>query len=501
MVLSDIAGGFATVLQPTNFLFCFLGVFAGTLIGVLPGIGALAAISILLPITFYMDPTPAIIMLAGIFYGAQYGGSTASILMNLPGTAANAVTCLDGYPLSKSGKAGVALFVTTITSFIGGSFAILVLMFLAPVLARFALSFGAAEYFAVMFFALVAGSTMASGSIYKGLAMVVLGVLLGTVGMDMQTAYPRFQFGLRELSDGINLVAVAMGLFGISEILVNLARTSGMPFTVQAVKLSSLFPSWAEIRAAMMPSLRGAGTGTACGILPGSGPTIASFIAYSLEKRVSKTPEKFGKGAIEGIAAPESANNASVQSAFIPMLSLGIPGDATTAILLGALMIHGIAPGPSLVTAQSELFWGLIASFWIGNILLLILNIPLIGVWVSILRIPYRILYPSMLFFICLGVFSIRNSVFDVYVAVGFGILGVVMFLLRFPAAPLLLGFILGPLVEENLRNALLISRGRPDILFGSWISIGFLAASAAIVLVSVLGPLVARRARRTPAE
>ena len=498
MDFASISGGFATALEPQNFLFCFFGVTAGTLVGVLPGIGALAAISMLLPITFYMEPTAAIIMLAGIFYGAQYGGSTASILMNLPGTAANAVTCLDGYPMSKAGRAGVALFITTIASFIGGSLAILVLMFLTPVVARAALAFGAAEYFAVMLFALVAGSTMSGGSLLKGLAMVVLGVAFGLVGLDMQTAFPRFQFGVQELADGLSLVAIAMGLFGISEILVNLIGAAGTPFTVQSVKLRSLVPKWEDLRMSAMPTLRGTACGTVCGILPGAGPTIASFIAYAFEKRVSRTPERFGKGAVEGISSAEAANNASVQSAFIPTLSLGIPGDATTAVLLGALMIHGIVPGPGLVTSQPELFWGLIASFWIGNVLLLLLNIPLIGVWVSILRIPYRALYPAMLFFICVGVFSIRNSVFDVYIALLFGVIGFGLNLLRYPTALLLLGFILGPMIEENLRNALLISRGSPGILFGSWISTGFLAASVLIVVLGVGNGVRRWRLRRT---
>lgn len=497
MDLSNIATGFATALQPSNFLFCFIGVTVGTLVGVLPGIGALAAISMLLPLTFYMEPTTAIIMLAGIFYGAQYGGSTASILMNLPGTAANAVTCLDGYPMSKQGRAGVALFITTICSFVAGSLAILVLMFLAPVVARTALAFGAAEYFAVMVFALVAGSTLSGGSILKSMAMVVVGVVFGLVGMDMQTGYPRFQFGSQQLADGLNLVAIAMGLFGISEILLNLIKNESTPFAVQSIKLRSLMPTWKDMRQSTMPTLRGAGVGTAAGILPGAGPTIAAFIAYAVEKRVSRNPEKFGKGAVEGIAAPEASNNAAVQSAFIPTLSLGIPGDATTAVLLGALMIHGIAPGPGLVSAQPELFWGLIASFWIGNVLLLALNIPLIGVWVSILRIPYRALYPAMLFFICIGVFSIRNSVFDVYVALAFGVVGLGLALLNFSTAPLLLGFILGPMVEEYMRNALLISRGSPSIFFGSWISTTFLLATAAIIVLAVVQGLVGMRTQR----
>jgi len=485
---SQLLSGFITAFEPANLLFCFIGVTVGTFVGVLPGIGALAAISMLLPITYYMEPTAALIMLAGIFYGAQYGGSTASILMNLPGTAANAVTCLDGYPMSKQGRAGVALFITTMASFVGGSIAILALIFLAPAIASFALNFGAAEYFAVMVFGLVAGSTMWSGSTLKGLAMVTFGVVLGLVGLDMQSAHPRFQFGLPQLSEGLSLVAVAMGLFGVSEILVNVMRSGSDPLRVQHVTLRSLLPNRADLRVSIFPTLRGALSGSVMGILPGAGPTIASFLAYAVEKRVSKNPEKFGKGAVEGVAGPESANNAAVQSAFIPTLSLGIPGDATSAVLLGALMIHGIAPGPNLVTTEPELFWGLIASFWIGNVLLLILNIPLIGVWVSILRIPYRALYPAMLFFICIGVYSVNNNVLDVYVVIFFGAIGTFLLLMKFPIAPLLLGFILGPLIEEHMRNALLISRGHLSIFVSSTISQVFLGATLLLILLTIIG-------------
>lgn len=491
---SPVLHGFTVALQPMNLFYCMIGVTAGTFVGVLPGIGALAAISMLLPITYYMEPTAALIMLAGIFYGAQYGGSTASILMNLPGTAANAVTCLDGYPMSKQGRAGPALFVTTVASFVGGSIAILLLIYLAPAFARMALSFGAAEYAAVMVFGLVAGSTMWSGSTLKGIAMVVIGVLLGTVGIDMHSGFSRFQFGSPQLAEGFSLVAVAMGLFGVAEILANLLRSDGEPLRVQRVTARSLMPTRDDVRRSVFPTLRGAASGSAMGILPGAGPTIAAFLAYAVERRVAREPERFGKGAVEGVAAPESANNAAVQAAFIPTLSLGIPGDATSAVLLGALMIHGIAPGPNLVTTHPDLFWGLVASFWIGNVLLLILNIPLIGVWVSILRIPYRALYPAMLFFICLGVYSVNNSMFDVYVMIGFGLFGTVAAILNFPVAPLLLGFILGPLIEENVRNALLISRGNFSVFLQSGLSISFLVAAAGLIVLSVWSALRARR-------
>ena len=498
MNLNQVLSGFATAFEPGNLIFCLVGVSVGMVVGVLPGIGALAAISLLLPLTYYMEPTASLIMLAGIFYGAQYGGSTASILMNLPGDSANAVTCLDGYPMAKQGRAGVALFVTTISSFVGGCFAILLLIFFAPIIAKLALRFGAAEYFAVMLFGLVAGSALSGGSFLKGIAMVALGVVLGLVGIDMQTAYPRFLFGFREqLFDGLSLVAVVMGVFGVAEILVNLMRSNSTPFTVQSVKLRSLIPTWQDVKDSTMPTLRGSAIGSACGILPGAGPTISSFIAYAVERRVSRTPERFGKGAIEGIASPEAANNAAAQAAFIPTLSLGIPGNATSAIMLGALMIHGMAPGPNLISDEPVFFWGLVASFWIGNVVLLILNIPLIGVWVSILRVPYRALYPAMLFFVCIGVYSINYSVFDVYVTLLFGLVGAVMMVLGFPAAPLLLGFILGPLIEENLRNALLISRGGFGILVASPIGMGFHIASALLIVTSLYGLVSAFILRR----
>jgi len=494
--LSNLMVGFGVALQPENILFCAIGATLGTFIGVVPGIGALSAISMLLPLTFYLDPTTAIIMLAGIFYGAQYGGSTASILLNLPGTATNAVTCLDGYPMAKQGRAGVALFMTTITSFVGGSFSILLLIGLAPAIASFALSFGAREYFAVMLFGLVAASTLSGGSPVKGFAMVAFGVLLGTVGIDPNSGAQRFQFGILELADGLNLVAVAMGLFGVAEILANLMQRTEAPFKVQPVSLRSLIPTKKDVKDSTMPTVRGMIIGAICGVLPGTGPTIASFMAYATEKRVSKHPERFGHGTIEGIASPEAANNSSVQAAFIPTLSLGIPGDAVMAVLLGALMIHGITPGPALVNEHPTLFWGLVASFWVGNFFCLILNFPLIGIWVRMLRIPYHALYPAILFFICLGVYSINYNVFDIYVVIVFGLIGVGMLRLGFPAAPLLLGFILGPMIEENLRRALLLSRGDLSYLGSSPVSLAFLLASLAVVVLSMRGIAAAGIAR-----
>ncbi|ODT81837.1 MAG: hypothetical protein ABS76_10310 [Pelagibacterium sp. SCN 64-44] len=499
--LSAIQMGFATAFEWNNLVFCFVGVALGTVVGLLPGIGALSTISMLLPLTFYMQPTTAIIMLAGVFYGAQYGGSIASILLNIPGTATNAITCLDGYPLAKQGRAGVALAITTFSSFIGGSFAILVLMLVGPMLADVALAFGAPEYTAIMLFGLIAASTLSGGSMLKGLAMVVLGVVLGTVGMDMNTGVQRFQFGMPELADGLSIVALAMGLFGVAEILVNLMRSDGSPFKVHDVTLRSLIPTRKDVKESTMPTVRGTLIGTVLGILPGTGATIASFMAYATEKRVSRTPEIFGKGAMAGIASPEASNNAAVQSAFIPTLSLGIPGDAVMAVMLGALMIHGIAPGPGLVNQHPELFWGLIASFWIGNVLLLVLNLPFIGVFVRILKIPYDALYIAMLFFICVGVFSIRNSVFDIFIVLGFGVVGVFMILGRYPAAPLLLGFILGPMIEENLRRALLLSRGSFNIFVSTPVSATFMALCV-VTLVATAGlPLVRRSIRKAASD
>ena len=497
MDVSGLAGGFAVAIQPANLMFCFLGVTLGTVIGLLPGIGALSTISMLLPVTFYMDPTAAIIMLAGVFYGAQYGGSTASILLNIPGTATNAVTCLDGHPMAKNGRAGVALAMTTIVSFAGGTFGVLVLVFLAPLIAGVALEFGAAEYFSIAVFGLIAASTLSPGSALKGLAMVVLGLVLGLVGMDVTSGMKRYDFGLLPLADGLNIVALAMGLFGVAEILVNLMRSDGNPYTIGTFSLASMLPDAADRKAMRGPIWRGALIGTACGILPGTGATIASFLAYATERRVSKHPEKFGTGIVEGITAPETANNASVQSAFIPTLSLGIPGDAVMAVMLGALMIHGIAPGPALVRQEPELFWGLIMSFWVGNVILLALNLPLIGVFVRILKIPYDALYIAMLLFICLGVYSIRNNVFDVYLVIFFGILGVGMLLWRYPAAPLLLGFLLGPMLEENARRALLVSRGDFTAFFGSPVAAGFMGLSIAVLAWSIGKPLLRTLGRR----
>jgi len=481
-IASGLLLGLQTAMQPEILLYCFIGVFLGTLIGVLPGIGALAAISLLLPITFHLEPTAAIVMLAGVYYGAQYGGSTASILLNLPGTPSSAVACLDGYPMAKQGRAGVALFMTTVASFIGSMLGIVALVAFAPGIAEIGLLFGAAEYFSIMLLGLIAAATLAAGSPLKGLAMVLFGLLLGTVGTDVNSGVPRFDFEIPELMDAISLVALAMALFGIAELIssVNLKRDGEVK---EKITLRSMLPSREDVRQSVRPMLRGSGIGGFMGALPGTGPSIAAFMSYAVEKKVAKDPSRFGKGAIEGVTAPESANNAAAQTAFVPTLSLGIPGDAVMALMLGALIIHGIQPGPMLMTAQPELFWGLIVSFAIGNIMLVILNLPLVGIWVSILRIPYHVLYPAILVFICLGVYSVNNNVFDIYMTAVLGVLGYILLKLRFEPAPLLLGFVLGPMMEENLRRAMLLSRGDPSTFIERPISAVVLGLCALLLL------------------
>jgi putative tricarboxylic transport membrane protein len=481
--------GLQSAMQPITLLYCFIGVFLGTLIGVLPGIGALATISLLLPITYHIPPTAAIVMLAGVYYGAQYGGSTASILLNLPGTPSSAVACLDGYPMAKKGRAGVALFMTTIASFVGSMLGIAMLVAFAPGIAELGLKFGPAEYFSMMLLGLVAASTMASGSPLKGLAMVILGLLLGTVGTDVNSGQARFDFGVPELMDGINLVALAMGVFGISEVIsgINQKREGEVK---EKINFRTMTPTKDDVKRSIFPMLRGTGIGSFFGALPGTGASIASFMSYAVEKKVSKTPERFGHGAIEGVTAPESANNAAAQTAFVPTLSLGIPGDAVMALMLGALIIHGIQPGPLLMTQQPELFWGLIVSFGIGNIMLMVLNLPLIGLWVAILRIPYNVLYPAILVFISLGVYSVNNNTFDVFMVAGIGVLGYAMAVFKFEAAPLLLGFVLGPLMEENLRRALLLSRGDMMTFLDRPISLAFLCFCAALLVWSAIATL-----------
>ncbi len=496
-LLGNLWLGLQVAVEPITLAYCFFGVFLGTVVGVLPGLGALAAISLLLPLTYHIPPTAAIIMRAGVYYGAQYGGSTASILLNLPGTPSSAVTCLDGYPMAKKGKAGVALFVTTIASLAGAMSGLVLLTLFSPMIAEVGLKFGPAEFFSMMVLGLVAASSMSSGSAAKGLAMVVFGLLLGMVGTDVNSGVARFSFDVPELMDGINLIALAMGLFGVAEVVrcINSADTNRRP---DKVTLKSMVPTKDEFRATVKPMMRGSALGSALGALPGVGPSIAAFMSYAIEKRVAKDPSRFGQGAIEGITAPESANNASAQTAFVPSLSLGIPGDAVMAVMLGALIIHGIQPGPMLITEQPQLFWGLVVSFAIGNIMLVILNLPTIGLWVALLRIPFAWMYPAILVFVALGVYSVNNNTFDILMVAGLGIMGYALMVLRFEPAPLLLGYILGPMLEENLRRALLLSRGDPMVFMQRPISATLLALTGALLAWAVWstlrGHLKARR-------
>lgn len=500
-LLTNLAAGFQVALTWQALLFCLAGVMLGTFVGALPGIGALTAISLCLPLTYYMLPVHGLILLAGIFYGAQYGSSTSSILLNIPGTPAAAATCLDGHPMARMGRAGQALFIVTLSSFFGGSFAILILVVAAPPLAEFAIGFGAPEYFAVMLLGLIAASTASSGSPVKGLAMVVLGLVLGMVGTDVTSGDYRFTLGLVELTDGINLVAMAMGLFGIAEVLSNLSQPATPLPPKRGFGLREMLPTRSEAHLAVRPAIRGAFVGSGIGALPGTGPAIAAFIAYALEKRVSRTPERFGTGAVEGIAAPESANNASVQAAFIPTLCIGVPGDAIMAFMLGAMILHGIVPGPGLISEQPDMFWGLVASFWIGNLMLLVLTLPMLGLWVRMLSIPRQVLYPAIVFLICVGVYSVNSNVFDVFVAVVFGLVGFVMTTFNYPVAPVLLGYILGPLIEENFRRTLFISDGDFFAFVGSPVSAIFILLSV-VALAYLPAMALYRRCRaRMPIE
>ncbi len=458
--LADLWTGFGVALEPHNLMWCFIGVLVGNMVGVLPGMGPLATISILLPLTFGIKPVGAILMLAGILYGAQYGGAICSILLNLPCHPPHAVTCLDGFPMTKQGKGGVALGLSVMGSFIGASWGITEMIFLAPVLVRIALEFGPAEICSLMLLGLLAGSTLARGSPIKGVAMTVFGLLLGIVGTDVESGTYRLTFGMAHLYDGIELVALALGIFGIAEFMNSVNQVMPVNLAYSNVRLRDMRPSKAEVKRAFPAMIRGTLVGSLCSLIPGTGPTIASFIAYAAEKKISKTPEKFGTGMIEGVVAPETSTHSSIQGDFIPTMSLGIPGDAVMALLLGALMIQGIVPGPQLINEHPDIFWGLVASFWIGNIVLVLLNVPLIGVWVKLLAIPYKYLFPSALFFVCIGVYAANNDMFQVGETIVFGIFGYVLLRLGFHPAPILLGFVLGPRFEESFRRAMLISRG-----------------------------------------
>ncbi|MGL4175765.1 MAG: tripartite tricarboxylate transporter permease [Dermatophilaceae bacterium] len=488
---SNIQLGLESALTPTNVLVCLIGVAIGTAVGVLPGIGPTATIALLLPITFNFEPAASIIMLAGIYYGAQYGGSTSAILLNVPGETSAAVTAIDGYQMARRGRAGKALATAALGSFFAGTVGTVVLFFLGPPLAEVALEFGPPEYFSLVVLGLFASIALASGSLLKAVAMIVLGLLLGTVGQDLYTGTPRFTFGLRELFAGLNFVAIAVGVFGVAEILRNL---EGDGLTRRAVrKVEGLWLSRDERRQIRFPVLRGTALGSALGILPGGGHVLASFGAYSVEKRLSKRPETFGRGAIEGVAGPESANNAAAQTSFIPLLTLGLPAHPVMALLLGALLIQGIVPGPTLFEAEPTLVWGLIVSMFVGNVLLVLLNLPLIGIWVRMLRVPYRWLFPAIISFSAVGCFSIGLNAYDVLAVAFFGALGYLLIRVGCEPAPLLLGFVLGPLLEENLRRSLIISQGDPSVFVTRPLSLVLLVLAAVAVAVAVL-PSIRRK-------
>ncbi|PRB80012.1 tripartite tricarboxylate transporter permease [Pseudomonas sp. MYb185] len=484
-LLANLAIGVEAALTWNNLLYCLIGVTLGTLVGVLPGLGPVATIAMLLPITYGLSPAAALIMLSGIYYGAQYGGSTTAILVNLPGESSSVVTCLDGHAMARKGRAGAALGIAAIGSFIAGSFAILLVAAAATPLAAFALKFGPAEYFSLMLLGLVAAVVLAQGDLLKAVAMTLLGLLLGLIGVDVNSGEERFTFGLPELADGISFVVISMGIFGIGEIISNLERDETRKISVS--KVGRILPSRDDYRRSWKPIARGTGLGSILGILPGGGAMLSAFASYMVEKRLAKDPSRFGKGAIEGVAGPESANNAGAQTSFIPLLVMGLPSNAVMALMVGAMMIHGIVPGPQVITERPELFWGVIVSMWVGNVLLLMLNLPLIGIWVKLLSVPYRMLYPAILLFCCIGVYSVNNSLFDVLLTVGFGVLGYLFIKLRCEPAPLLLGFILGPMMEENLRRAMLLSRGDATVFFTRPLSLTLLLLAVGLLVIMLL--------------
>jgi putative tricarboxylic transport membrane protein len=493
-LFDNLVLGFGVAISLENLLYCIVGVSVGTLIGVLPGIGPVATIAMLLPLTFALGPVSAMIMLAGIYYGAQYGGSTTAILVNLPGETSAVVTCLDGYQMARDGRAGPALSIAAIGSFIAGTFGTLLIAVAGPPLANVALKFAAPEYFSLMLMGLVAAAVLAQGDMVKSLAMVAMGLLMGLVGTDVNSGVRRFTFDFNELSDGISFIVLAVGIFAIGEIVANLGDPEERRIFTDRVK--SLMPTREDLKQSAMPIVRGTLIGSFFGVLPGTGPSIASFSSYIVEKKLAKDPSRFGNGAIEGVAGPESANNADAQCKFIPMLTLGLPSSAVMALMLGALTIQGIQPGPQVMSTRPDLFWGLIASMWIGNALLVLLNLPMIGIWVKLLRVPYRLLFPAIMAFSAIGVYSVSNSSFDIYLTALFGIIGFVWIKLGCSPAPMLLGFVLGPLMEEHLRRALLMSRGDPSVFFTRPISLFFIVVTIG-VLVAMVAP--ALRARRAP--
>jgi len=491
-VLSGLAQGFAVALDPINLLYCFIGVFIGTLVGVLPGIGPISAMSLLLPVTLSGSPESGIIMMAGIYYGSMYGGSTTAVLVNIPGEAASVVTCIDGHEMAKRGRAGPALGIAALGSFVAGTFAIVALMLVAPLLAKVAVAFGPPEYFSLMVLGLTILSFLTQGSMAKALLMAAVGVVIGLIGLDQINAMPRLTFDRLELVDGIGLVPVVMGLFGVAEILANIEQQIRRDI-VQS-RIGSLWPSREDLKASAGPVGRGTLLGFLLGVLPGGGAVIASFASYAIEKKLSRTPERFGKGAIEGVAGPEAANNAAAGGAFIPLMTLGIPPNVIMALLLGAFVIHGLQPGPLMMSQNPKVFWGIVASMYVGNIMLLVLNMPLIGMWVQVLKAPYRILFPLILMFCIVGVFASGNAVFDVFVMIGTGLLGYLMRKFGYEAAPLVLAFVLGPMLENNLRKSLILSQGSFEIFVVRPISIACLALAALLLIAPLLPALRKKR-------
>ena len=485
-LFGNLATGFGVALSLHNLGFALVGCLIGTLIGVLPGIGPIATIAMLLPLTFHLEPVSGLIMLSGIFYGAQYGGSTAAILVNLPGETSSVVTCIDGHQMARQGRAGSALAIAALASFFAGCVATGVLAALAPPLALLGQSFGAPEYFSLMVLGLVAAVVLAHGNVVKAIAMIVLGLLLGLIGTDGNTGAQRFTFGIPMLMDGLDFAVVAIGVFGVGEIVANLARRDNEG-DAEIAKISRLWPSAEEFRLAWPAAVRGTLLGSVLGVLPGGGATLSSFAAYVVEKRVARDPSRFGKGAVEGVAGPEAANNAGAQTSFIPMLTLGLPGNAVMAMMIGAMMIHGIQPGPQIMTERPGLFWGMIASMWIGNLMLVIINLPMIGIWVQLLKVPYRFLYLAVLLFCAIGCYTVSNSTMGVLIAALFGVLGYVFIRLDCEPAPMILGFVLGPMMENELRRAMSISAGDPMIFIERRISLVLLIATALLLLMLVL--------------
>ena len=491
-LIANLSLGFSTALSMQNVLYAFVGCVLGTLIGVLPGLGPVATIAMLLPATYGLNPTTALIMLAGIFYGAQYGGSTTAILVNLPGESSSVVTAIDGYQMARQGRAGLALFTAGFGSFFAGCVATLVLAAFAPQLAQLAYNFGPADYFSLMTLGLVGAILLASGSVTKAICMILMGLLLGLVGTDVNSGVMRFTFQLPVLFDGIDFVCVAMGLFGFAEVITNLSLKGNREAFTK--KVTGMLPTWADFRRMMPAVMRGTVLGSTLGILPGGGAVLSSFSAYTLEKKISKHPEEFGKGAIEGVAGPESANNAASQTSFIPLLTLGIPSNAVMALMVGAMTIHNVQPGPQVMANNPELFWGLIASMWVGNLMLVILNLPLIGVWVRLLTIPYRYLYPAILVFCCIGVYSLNSNVANIYITAIISIFGYVLSKLGCEAAPMLLGFVLGPMMEEYFRRALILSHGSYSIFATSPISLSLLVVTAILITIMALPSVKKKR-------